>query len=232
MLPVLYSFRRCPYAIRARLTIKYSGQNVQLREVVLKEKPEEMLAISAKGTVPVLELADGKVIDESLDIMLWALGQQDPEGWLTAAPINESLQLIEQNDFTFKPWLDKYKYAVGYPEQPPEYYREQCATFLDQLEKRLDTAENNPQLFGNRVCLADMAILPFVRQCAYVDKPWFDANYTHLKKWLEKHLQSELFLSVMHKYPQWKADSDNVRFLSDCPAISLNKTGTNKKAAG
>jgi len=125
-LPILYSFRRCPYAMRARLAIAYSGIKLELREIVLRNKPEEMLAISPKGTVPVLQLPSGEVIDESIDIMRWALAQHDPNDWYSEPYIPAIESLITQNDESFKPWLDRYKYADRYPEQSETYYRNQC----------------------------------------------------------------------------------------------------------
>jgi len=200
MTPILYSFRRCPYAMRARLAIAYSQQSVSLREIILKAKPPEMLLLSAKGTVPVLQLYNGEVLDESLDIMVWALSNNDPDNWLTddIAPL---LALIETNDSEFKGWLDKYKYADRFPEQDERYYREHCEYFLVQLENRLT---HHRYLFSNHISLADMAIFPFIRQFASVNKPWFEQSpYPQLKKWLDEQLNSALFLSIMDKYPTW-----------------------------
>ncbi|PKF62216.1 glutathione S-transferase [Psychromonas sp. psych-6C06] len=197
---ILYSFRRCPYAMRARLAIAYSQQSVQLREIILKEKPDEMLQISRKGTVPVLQLKNGKILDESLDIMAWAISQHDPDDWQTDN-MDNMLALIDENDFEFKQWLDKYKYAVRFPENSETYYREQCEDFLVKLEKRLLF---NDYLFLNRVTLADIAIFPFIRQFASVDKAWFnDSPYPQLKKWLQELINSPLFESIMQKYPTW-----------------------------
>ncbi|HEY7864535.1 MAG TPA: glutathione S-transferase [Psychromonas sp.] len=196
----LYSFRRCPYAIRARLAIAVSSQPVFLREIMLKNKPPEMLALSSKGTVPVLQLADGTVLDESLDIMVWALEQRDPNAWLQGS-LTEMLNLIDENDFEFKDWLDKYKYADRFPQYPALYYREQAEEFLLQLENRLS---NSPYLFGQQISLADMAILPFIRQFSGVDKDWFvQSPYPFLKVWLDNFINSTLFNSVMKKYPIW-----------------------------
>lgn len=196
----LYSFRRCPYAIRARLALAVSSQSVFLREIILKNKPAEMLSLSCKGTVPVLQLANGTVLDESLDIMVWALVQQDPNGWLQGH-LNEMLSLIDENDFEFKNWLDKYKYADRFPEYPALYYREQAEEFLMQLENRLSYT---PYLFGQQISLADMAILPFIRQFAGVDKDWFEqSDYPFIKVWLAGFINSQLFKSVMNKYPTW-----------------------------
>ncbi len=198
-LPILYSFRRCPYAIRARLAIAYAGIPVEIREVQLRHKPGQMLAISAKGTVPVLQLPDGNVIDESLDIMHWALAQHDPEHWLDAG--EDSEKLIQWNDGDFKYYLDRYKYADRYPEFPVSYYRIQGEKFLAELESKLS---QNPFLGGSHFSIADAAIFPFIRQCAAVDNQWFVCSgYQHLNNWLDKLLVSDLFLSVMVKYPVW-----------------------------
>jgi glutathione S-transferase len=196
----LYSFRRCPYAMRARLAIAYSGQSVQLREIILKEKPIEMIRLSNKGTVPVLQLNNGEILDESLDIMAWALSKHDPENWLSDN-INEMLTLIDKNDFEFKGWLDRYKYSDRFPENTESFYREECEDFLVQLEQRLT---NTHYLFSNNKSLADMAIFPFIRQFAAVNKTWFDqAPYPQLQNWLASLLNSPLFQSIMHKYPVW-----------------------------
>ena len=204
MYPVLYSFRRCPYAIRARLALRVSGIQVILREVVLANKPSALLACSPKATVPVLVLTNKQVIDESLDIMMWALHQNDPHNWLVegAGLITETLQLILSNDNDFKPDLDRYKYADRFPEKPMETYRAQGERFLKVLETRLATS---PFLLGERPTLADMAILPFVRQFAHVDIHWFELSpYVYLRTWLSSLLDQALFNSVMQKYSPWR----------------------------
>lgn len=197
----LYSFRRCPYAMRARLALRYAQVPVQIIEVSLKAKPPEMLALSAKGTVPVLAV-DGRVIDESLEIMHWALEQQDPEDWrLTADPAApaQMTALIAENDQVFKVHLNRYKYAERYPEAPMEHYRAQGAVFLAQLESRL---QEQRYLLAERASLADMALLPFVRQFAHVDRQWFaQAPYPALHAWLQGLLESQLFTAVMAKPP-------------------------------
>ncbi|PKH01729.1 glutathione S-transferase [Psychromonas sp. MB-3u-54] len=205
----LYSFRRCPYAIRARLALTVSSQSVFLREILLKNKPAEMLALSSKGTVPVLQLSDGTVVDESLDIMVWALARRDPDGWLQGN-LTEMLNLIDENDVEFKDWLDKYKYADRFPEHSAHYYREHAEDFLMQLENRLS---NSPYLFGQQISLADMAILPFIRQFAGVDKDWFEQSaYPFLKVWLADFINSPLFTSVMKKYPIWLESEQQTSF--------------------
>jgi len=213
MLGVLFSFRRCPYAMRARLAIAHClpQYSLELREVVLKDKPEALIEISPKATVPVLQLASGEVIDESLDVMLFALSQT-PETEAVLLPDTlkaEIMELIEKNDGDFKWALDRYKYADRY-EQSEEYYREQGEVFLRQLNDRLSA---HPFLMGDDMTLADLAIFPFVRQFAHVNKKWFEASqYTALIQWLSHWLESDLFLSIMKKYPQWHAGNDPVYF--------------------
>ena len=192
-LPILYSFRRCPYAMRARMALKYSDIAVEIREVLLSNKPQEMLNYSSKGTVPVLILPNGDVIDESLDIMLWAISQHDPNSWQQEG----FKQLIDENDSVFKQHLDKYKYSVRYPEHSTEYYRQQGEVFLQQLEQCL---EKHKYLLCDQITIADVAIFPFIRQYAHVDKPWFDQTpYRHLQAWFDEFLQSDFFNAVMKK---------------------------------
>ena len=199
----LFSFRRCPYAIRARLALAVSGAELDLIEVSLKDKPQRMLDLSPKGTVPVVELDDGTVIDESLDLMLWTLEKNDPEGWL--GPDLESresmLALIEDNDGDFKHHLDRTKYAVRYEGADPEVHRRAADAFLDKLEARLT---ENQCLFGPRPMLADWALLPFIRQFANIDRERFDQDRSEaLVQWLNYGLQSPLFETVMKKGSQW-----------------------------
>lgn len=204
MPPVLYSFRRCPYAMRARLALAASGQACELREVVLRDKPAELLAASPKGTVPVLVLPDGAVIDESLDIMLWALGVNDPQGWLPPAGArhHETLTLIAECDGPFKHGLDRYKYPQRYENIDPFEQRERCGNWLAILEGRLGDA---PFLSGGRAGLADAALMPFVRQFAQVDRAWFDARpWPALQAWLSRWLDSALFGAVMAKHEPWR----------------------------
>ena len=190
---LLYSFRRCPYAMRARMALRYSGVPLSIVEVSLKAKPAQMLAASPKGTVPVLVCADGSVIEQSLDIMHWALARHDPDNWLQP----DCNELIEANDTTFKVLLDRYKYAIRYPEHPMAFYRAQGAEFLQRLE---DVLTRSPYLAGPALSLTDVALAPFVRQFAHVDRDWFaQAPYPHLNAWLERFLASELFSSVMRK---------------------------------
>jgi len=206
-LPLLYSFRRCPYAIRARLALRQAGVAVQLHEVSLRDKPAAMLAMSPKGTVPVLQLPGGTVLDESLDIMLWALAQADPDGWLAGAKsVNaEAKALIARNDGPFKALLDRYKYASRYPQFPAAHYRDEAvALHLAPLDALLAAQSDaaRPCLLGARISLVDAAIFPFVRQFAAVDAAWFaTAPLPALRAWLQRWLDSALFQAVMEKPP-------------------------------
>ena len=204
--PILYSFRRCPYAIRARLALRYAGLQVALREVVLSDKPAELLTVSPKGTVPVLVIEAGhdvpEVIEESLDVMLWALAQNDPDGWLDI-DIEAGTRLIEANDDQFKPWLDRYKYPEYFEQLEPGEALGHCENFLQQIDGRL---QEQPYLCGGKVSIVDMAMYSFLRQFAYVDIAWFKASpYKSLRKWLQDFLDGELFAAVMQKYPQWNS---------------------------
>lgn len=195
----LYSFRRCPYAMRARIALRYSGVAVNIVEVSLKAKPAEMLTLSSKGTVPVLSV-DGQVIDESLAIMHWALAQNDPQDWLLKDdPVGQQhiAGLIEENDQVFKVHLNHYKYAERYLEQPMTLYRAEGEVFLRRLEELL---EGRDYLLAEHPSLADVALMPFVRQFAHVDREWFGQTpYRRLQAWLQRFLASELFVGVMQK---------------------------------
>jgi glutathione S-transferase len=203
--PILYSFRRCPYAMRARLAIAVSGSRCELREVKLSAKPAAMLTASPKGTVPVLVLPGGKVIAESLDIMHWALGNHDPEDWLARG----DAALIAANDGAFKHDLDRYKYPDRHAADA-QAHRERGLEFLRALDERLRA---RPQLDGRARGLADAAIMPFVRQFAAVDRDWFDAQpLPHLQAWLARHLASGLFASVMIRFSPWQSNDRPVHF--------------------
>jgi glutathione S-transferase len=194
--PLLYSFRRCPYAIRARLAIGISEISVAIREVDLKAKPECMLQLSPKGTVPILVLPNGEVLDESLDIMLWALQQNDPLGMLDTFS-DEARALIERNDTEFKHALDRYKYPQRYPEFSMLHYRAQGEIFLCDLNVLF---EQHASLCSDKAGLADLALMPFVRQFAQVDRHWFDASsYCALRKWLAAWEASDFFHNVMQR---------------------------------
>ena len=201
-LPLLYSFRRCPYAMRARLGILCAGLQVELREIVLRNKPAPMLAISPKGTVPVLQCVDGVVIAESREIMLWALAQQDPHGLLNAEVLQQASALIEQNDTEFKPWLDRYKYADRPPEMTQLEYRQRGEVFLQTLE---DLLACNQFLLGDKTSIADIGIMPFVRQFAHVDRDvFYRLPCPNLQRWLDYWLQHPLFVQAMLKFQLWQ----------------------------
>ncbi|MBA4108502.1 MAG: glutathione S-transferase [Leptothrix sp. (in: Bacteria)] len=208
LLPILYSFRRCPYAIRARLALTHAQVPLEIREVLLRHKPPAMLAISPKGTVPVLQLPDGQVIDESLDIMKWALQQADTPA---------SHALIARNDGPFKALLDRYKYPERHPGQTAADYREQAIELcIQDLNRRLT---DSPCLLGNQPGLTDMAIAPFIRQFAQVDADWFaSAPFPALQIWLNRFTESPLFISVMAKYPAWQEGDAPIHFI-DGPGV-------------
>jgi len=209
-LPVLYSFRRCPYAMRARLALAVSAQPHELREVVLRAKPADMLAASPKGTVPVLVQPGGEVIEESLDIMRWALARHDPAQWLSppGASPGEMDTLIAANDGDFKCHLDRYKYPNRYPQDSEGdaagfalKHRSEAARWLAQLDDRLASG----WLMGTQASLADMAILPFIRQFAHTDADWFAAQpWPRLQGWLAAFEGSELYAGVMGKHVAWQ----------------------------
>ncbi|SHK30683.1 glutathione S-transferase [Marinobacter antarcticus] len=215
-LPRLYSFRRCPYAMRARLGILFAEQKVQLREIVLKNKPAQMLAISPKGTVPVLELAEGDsskrlVIEESREILDWALQQKDPQGLLNVDLVSAQA-LLDRNDNEFKHWLDRYKYADRHPELSQLEYRQQGEVFLQELENLLG---KNRYLLGDNISIADIGILPFVRQFAHVDREvFYSLPYPDLQQWLRDWLEHPVFQQVMIKFQPWQEGGEVVIFPS------------------
>jgi glutathione S-transferase len=201
--PVCYTFRRCPYAIRARMAIDYSKIDLEFREIIFKNKPTTMLAASPKGTVPVLVQADGSVLDESRDILWWCVEQNDPENWASdSSEFRDSFDaLVDENDGSFKNNLDKYKYSDRFPEFPAEHYRSQGEMFLQKLESLL---EKNHWLLSGSFTLADDAIFPFIRQFSMVDIKWFNhVPYPKLRSWLTRILESERFQRVMVKRPLW-----------------------------
>jgi len=199
MKPLLFSFRRCPFAIRARMAIRISGVDVDTHEVHLRNKPQALFDCSPKGTVPVIQFPDGRVLEESLDIMHWALAINDPEQWLDDEDrmSAEASALVQENDESFKPALDLYKYSVRFPEHPESYYREQTESFLAKLESRL---QDQPYLMGAHRTLPDMAIFPFIRQFYNVNQDWLRASkYQRVMQWLDGHMNSEIFNVVMQK---------------------------------
>jgi glutathione S-transferase len=187
--------------MRARMALAYSGIAVEIREISLREKPVSMLAISPKGTVPVLH-TDGLVIEQSYDIMKWALGQFDPDQWLTAQTESFIDEWVEKNDGPFKKLLDQYKYPDRYPDiSIAETLSQATTSFLGPINEQL---KKSAYLLGPKVSLADIALFPFVRQFAMVNPEWIDqSGLNYLKQWLNEHLESPLFLSVMQKYPTW-----------------------------
>ena len=203
--PVLYSFRRCPYAMRARLALLASGTVCTLREVKLSAKPQDLLDASPKGTVPVLVLPDGKVIDESLDIMRWALTQADPDHWLDG----EDAALIAANDGPFKHHLDRYKYPHRY-DVDPLAHRAAGVAHLELLEARLSAS---PHLCGPHWTMTDAALAPFVRQFAETNRAWFDAlPLPAVQRWLAAFLASPMFAAIMVRWPVWQVGDAEVVF--------------------
>ena len=216
-LPVLYSFRRCPYAMRARLAILASGVPCELREVELQCKPAQLLDASAKATVPVLVLPGGEVIEQSLEIMHWSLTQHDPHNWLTpqTETVEAVLALISENDEAFKSHLDRYKYPnryrlahAGTDQAFAQIHRVRASTWLFMLEWRLSRFLS---LFGASSCLADIAIAPFIRQFARTDMAWFDSQpWPHLKAWLVRWELAFRSEPLMKKYPPWRSGQARV----------------------
>ncbi len=205
--PILWSFRRCPYAIRARMAVLSAGLEVELREIKLKDKPQAFLCASPSATVPNLQAGD-MTLDESLDIMLWALGQRDPHGLLDMPEIGQTL--IAQNDGPFKAALDHTKYAVRYPDLDPQSERAKASDFIQSLDSRL---AGQAFLTGRRPTLADFAIFPFVRQFAHSDRAWFDAQpWPHVILWLDGFLQSADFQKAMAKIPVWDSGAPPFSF--------------------
>lgn len=210
--PILYSFRRCPYAMRARLALSAKSVEVELREVILRDKPSDMLKASSKGTVPVLMLPDGTILEESLDVMLWAAKQpsDNPDVPKMNEPSNEMMCLISQIDGPFKHNLDRYKYANRYEGGDGVMERDACSSVLQGLNDRLSRQD---YLFGAHITFADYAIAPFIRQFANTDKIWFYATpYNYLQNWLDEFCDSRSFNSIMNKYPQWHKGDEKTIF--------------------
>jgi len=211
--PILYSLRQCPYAMRARIGLLLAKQTVLLRDIVMTNIPSEMFTASPKGEVPVLVFDDTRVIDESLEIMIWALNQNDPNNLLYRQQphaFQNMLDLIHQNDNEFVEALKKYKAASRYHDDAQNFFRQQCEPFIAYLEKRLT---EHDYLFGNTISLADYAILPFIRQFSRVDRKWYlQAPYPKLQRWLEKHYQNPIFSKAMKKYPQWLENKESILF--------------------
>tara|TARA_Y100001970_G_scaffold62302_1_gene79578 strand:+ start:161 stop:709 length:549 start_codon:yes stop_codon:yes gene_type:complete len=180
------------------MALAYTETQVEIREISLKDRPKELYQASKKGTVPVLITLNGVVIDESLDIMVWALQGSLNQTWLIDDC--DDMDSINQNDTLFKKWLDRYKYHDRYLEDSKEYYRMQCGKVLSDYEEQLNKTK---YLLRNTVGIADIAIFPFVRQFANVDYQWFENNYSNLKYWLEEIASSDLFLKIMDKQNVW-----------------------------
>ena len=197
MQPILYSFRRCPYAIRARMALLLYGVAYETVEVSLKEKPEALLKLNPAGTVPVLVIDDNTIIADSLDIIRWAMSQNEKQGPLIAGESQMMQELIQINDTQFKHWLDRYKYADRHPEQTEEDYQFEVQRFLNLYDAHLQTS----QFFaGVKPSIADIAIFPFVRQCAAVKPEWFDSlAMPSLQRWLDYWLNNDAFKEVMKK---------------------------------
>ena len=199
-LPILYSFRRCPYAIRARLALRHSNSKVELREVVLRDRPPSLLEYSPKGTVPVLVLPDGKILEESMDIMLWCIDED--------MLIGDWQELVEINDNEFKRNLDRYKYPDRFDDATSmQFHQNKCLEILNSYNQRLDGGF----LMGSGLSIADLILVPFIRQFANTDRGWFEQqDIPNVKRWMEGILQSELFISSMIKYDQWHEGDDLV----------------------
>ena len=201
-LPILYSFRRCPYAMRARMAIHISSQKCEIREVLLRDKPPSMLEYSSKGTVPVLVLQSGEVIDESLDVIDWALNLNDPDNWQRSKDNKKTKELIKINDGEFKHHLDRYKYSKRYDDEDPEFHRKKCLSFIEKVNSEL---QNSKYIFDDAISYIDISLLPFIRQFRIADNEWFDElPYENVKSWLSNFLNSELLESIMSKHDLWK----------------------------
>ena len=212
-LPILYSLRQCPYAMRARLGLLLSKQPVMIRDIVMTNIPKEMFTASSKGEVPVLVLDDGTVIDESIDIMRWALNINDPQDLLYKHQSNlteEIENLIQHCDNEFVEALKKYKAASRYHDDAEVDHRQNCEVIIRDIENRLSKQK---YIFGDKPSLADYAILPFIRQFSRVDRKWFiQSPYPKLRSWLEWHYQNPLFSKAMKKYPQWLDEKQDIIF--------------------
>ena len=189
--------------MRARMALSHADITVELREILLSDRPRALYDASPKGTVPVLQLNNGTVIDESFDIMVWALNQTETD-WRDL-DLDKQLAMIKVNDEDFKPWLNKYKYHVRHSDHPREYYQEKCGQTLSQYEFIL---QDNPYLIGDKPQWVDVAALPFVRQFAHVDAHYFKSAYPKLNQWLEGWKESDLFKSIMKKYIQWQPEHE------------------------
>ena len=192
------------------MAIHISGQKCELREVLLRDKPPSMLEYSAKGTVPVLILQDGNVIDESLDVIDWALNLNDPDDWQRSKDTKKTKELIKINDGEFKYHLDRYKYSKRYDNEDPEFHRKKCLKFIESINNELN---NSKYIFDDNISYADIVVLPFIRQFRIADIEWFDSlPYDNLKKWLSSFLDSSLLNSIMKKYDLWQEGDSLIIF--------------------
>ena len=196
--------------MRARMAIAISGQQVEFLEVILRDKPPSMIELSPKGTVPVLSLSSGQVIDESLDVIDWALKLNDPDNWLRSNQSEKSSELIHTNDNEFKHHLDRYKYSKRYDNEDPEFHRKKCLKFIESLNNELN---NSKYIFDNNISYVDIVLLPFIRQFRIADMEWFDSlPYDNIKVWLSKFLDSFLLNIIMKKYDLWKEGDVSIVF--------------------
>ena len=192
------------------MAIHISGQKCELREVLLRDKPPSMLEYSPKGTVPVLILQDGYVIDESLDVIDWALNLNDPDDWQRSKDTKKTKELIKINDGEFKYHLDRYKYSKRYDNEDPEFHRKKCLKFIESINNELN---NSRYIFDDNISYADIVVLPFIRQFRIADIEWFDSlPYDNLKKWLSSFLDSSLLNSIMKKYDLWQEGDSLIIF--------------------
>ena len=205
-LPILYSFRRCPYAMRARMALILASKQCELREILLKNKPDHMLEISPKGTVPVLQLPD-KVLDESLDIISWAtVSNLDNVHIFSKTEETLYMELVHLFDTKFKHHLDRYKYSSRYGADPREH-QEECKIILENLDAKINPS---PWVFGPQVSLLDISILPFIRQCKIANPEWFDAQqFKKVIGLLDYFEQDNLFIQAMQKYELWDPRKQN-----------------------
>ena len=213
-MPILYSFRRCPYAMRARTALVYAGIQCEIREISLRDKPSAMLELSPKGTVPVLQLPNGTVLEESLDIVDWACTQDmGDDFYIGSAEEQEDMRsLIQKNDTEFIRYSHRYKYASRFPEEKLEDNRSQAEAFVAELEQRLQA---NIFLFADKPSIADIAVFPFIRQFSMVDEDWFYAQpYPKLQAWLDGFKSSDVFATVMMKYDIWAEGAEDIAFFN------------------
>lgn len=193
--------------MRARMALAYSKVSYEHREILLRKRPKTLYEISPKGTVPVLQLSGGNIIDQSLDIMKWCLDHNDPNNWYSDKSYEQN-KMINDNDQKFKYWLDKYKYHNRSKENSFEEYQKKIESFFDNYDSKL---KDQSYFFGNQITLTDVALMPFIRQAAHVDIIWFENKFLYLSNWLEKFKGSNLFLSIMRKYEIWEENKQGIK---------------------